>query len=81
MKYYQLKLCSRNENIKDELSEGPKIYPKANGSKISNSNGYLSKGGGNSGRYFLKIMLMMHPYLITFFYTVYLTKKNMTGFY
>lgn len=45
MKYYQLKLSSRNENIKDELSEGPKIYPKANGSKITNSNGYLSSGG------------------------------------
>lgn len=45
MKFYQLKLSSRNESIKDELSEGPKIYPQANGSKITNSNGYLSKGG------------------------------------
>lgn len=45
MKYYQVKLSSRNESIKDELSEGPKIYPKANGSKITNSDGYLSSGG------------------------------------
>jgi len=45
MKYYQLKLCSYDENIKDELSDGPKVYPRANGNKIYNSNGFLSKGG------------------------------------
>lgn len=80
MKYYQLKLSSRNENIKDELSEGLKYILKLMEVKLQIVMGiYLVVVV--SGRYFLKTMLMMLPYLITSIYTVYPTKKNTIGFY
>lgn len=44
MKHYILKLKHWNNGILDEESEGVKVYPRANGDKISNSNGFLSRG-------------------------------------
>lgn len=53
MNYYSLKLRLWDTSILDEHSDGPKVYPQANGDRISNNNGYLSKGG-NFGKIFFE---------------------------
>ncbi|CAM4126023.1 hypothetical protein [Zobellia nedashkovskayae] len=74
MKYYQLKLRSYDENIKDELSEGPKVYPRANGDRVSNSNGFLSKGG-EFGKIFFENYVDDAP-IFDYFYLYNLSYKK-----
>ena len=45
MRFYSLKLKLWDDKIIDEKSNGPKVYPQASGSHISNSNGYLGING------------------------------------
>lgn len=54
MKHYILKLRLWNDSIMDEESDGRKVYPEASGDKVSNSNGYLTKGGELGKIYFEK---------------------------
>ncbi|TVZ10610.1 hypothetical protein JM80_3163 [Cellulophaga sp. RHA_52] len=74
MKYYSLKIKSFNPEIKDELSDGPKIYPSANGEKISNSNGYLSVGG-KFGKIFFEKTVDDAP-IFDYFYLYNLTYQK-----
>jgi hypothetical protein len=52
MKYYTLRHKLWDDSIMDEKSEGKKVYPMANGDKISNGNGLLSKSGELGKIYF-----------------------------
>lgn len=80
MTFYGLKLKLWDQLIGDEQTLEPKVYPRANGEKISNSNGYLSYSG-HKGKYFLKTMLMMHPFLIISSFIIQLIDKSTIGFY
>lgn len=56
MKHYILKLKLWNDYIMDEESEGRKVYPEANGGNISNSYGFLSRGGEPGKIYFENVV-------------------------
>lgn len=56
MKYYSLKLKLWSQHIVDPLSGGPKVYPRANGDKVSNSGGFLTKSGAPGKIFFDKFV-------------------------
>lgn len=56
MKYYSLKIKLWDNSILDDESEGRKVYPEANGDTITNSNGFLSKGGEFGKIYFENVV-------------------------
>jgi hypothetical protein len=53
MKHYSLKLKLWDDKITDEKTDSPKVYPRANGDLVSNSEGYLSSLG-HQGKIFFE---------------------------
>jgi len=74
MKYYSLKLKLWDDSVLDDRTKDPKVYPRANGDRISNNNGFLTTSG-NFGKIYFENYVDEAP-VFDYFYLYNLTSQK-----